>query len=140
MWCAISGDVYYIAKPMVFYRILSGPTSAGARLHANKEYVYEIYKRLCDYYDAFDEYTDHKYADFVRNLKEKEEFLYLCRIQDFKKILKCDFYVSNREELSFTFKLKQYFKLFFPHVFRLLRSLRNEYLKRFVWKQSNVGN
>lgn len=139
-WCAVSGEMYYIAKPLVFYRNLSGPTSFGARLRNDRKYSREVYINFCDYYDAFDEYTDYMYTDIMRYLKGKEEFHYFCREMEIRKALHSDYYINNREELSITVKMKLYFKLFFPHIYRSMRFLRNEYLKRLVWKQSNVSN
>ena len=124
MWCFINGPVYYIAKPMAFYRACSSG-SFSQNISGNLSYAKNVYEGFTDFLNRFDEYTSHKYSYEVEYMKQKEEYYYYKRIRDYDSAEKCPF-MSHKENKSFKKTVKKILKQFFPKFYKFLKEKKSK--------------
>lgn len=120
MWCAINGKVFYDNVPEVFYR-QNANGSFNERVAKDKTYAYYIYSKFCEFLDNFNNYTQNKYASEIKYMKEKEEFSYLCRVNDPSRY-KCHFFLHHT-----------------PIRYRIKQIIKNSFLYR-IWKKLHLGS
>ena len=60
-WMAVSGDIYYIHKPMIVYRVLAKGSWSKKVSTEKVDYFYDIAQTL----KKLDEETSHKYSKII---------------------------------------------------------------------------
>lgn len=125
MWCSINGDVYYFADPMVFYRTNSGPQSFGSRAK-DAQYAQHICHDFCEFLNEFDKYTNFNYHQLIRYMVQKEEYIYLGRIKDYKNMVRCSYMKNDYVKIPLLDKVKICIKAYFPIVHKTIAKMKNQ--------------
>lgn len=96
-WMALNGKVYYFNDTMVTYR--SGAVGSFSFWSGRKKgYAEKLYKGMHEYYNALNEYTEHRYDKLIKYLDDKEEFFYYKRVDKLLKMMNCAFYKQLSKE------------------------------------------
>lgn len=90
-WMALNGNVYYFNDSMVTYR--SGAVGSFSFWSGRKKgYAKKLFQGMHVYYNALNEYTNHKHERLIKYLDDKEEFFYYKRVDNLFKMINCSFY------------------------------------------------
>lgn len=90
MWCAINGNVYYDATPMVVHRV-GAPGSFGLKVSCDKRYAVELSENMTAFYNRFNDFTKRKYNEEIKYLVEFTEYKLYLRTGDYISLARCEF-------------------------------------------------
>ncbi len=123
---------YYINEFMSAYRVgVTGSWSSRIKLEKNiEEKVIDINKRIIDMLIDFNQYSNGRYSDAIKNKILNNEFRIL-RVEGNIKKLKMSKYKKNYDTLSRKEKLKIYIKYYLPNICKIGRCI-NRYIKERV--------
>ena len=126
MWCALNGYIYYDVVPMVVYRISSvGSFTERVR---NRQYAKNILDGMISVFVFFDKYTDGRFHEDVQYMKDREEYYYYYRINDYFSLTKCDYYKSLSIKRRIKIMCEHYLNLISPNLYKHIRIIKHMFV------------
>lgn len=121
---------YYINEFMSAYRVgVEGSWTSSMILEINKEEKFiNLYSKIIDMLNEFNEYSNGKYHEAINKKVLKNEFDMLKIERDIKQI-RTQKYKTIYDSLGMQEKIKIYTRCYFPNTFKKLSNIKN-YIKK----------